>query len=206
MNNVVLVLRKSNKFTERDVELLAGNIRKRSNSVNIFCLADVPLNITDVEVRPMMNDWQGTWSRMELYSPLFYDLRPFLFVDLDTAIFCDLGKIIENIPDKTKYIPLEDFYQPKQLATGLLWMPKENEDINKVWIEWLKSKSKEKTLKGRMDVFLRRHIKEGGFFQNIVEGIYGFKPKKQGWLDKLPEDVKLVCFHGKPTIWEAAKK
>lgn len=197
--NVILVLRTGRNFGPRDVELLAKHIHRTSDA-EIFCLSDVPLSIEGVEYMPMQNPWKKWWCRMELYSPRLLHLRPFLFIDLDTAILGSLNDIIAKIPDVTEYIPLEDFYQKGKLATGFLWVPKASAKINRVWIEWLKAKCPD--TEKRMDYFLRQHINPDRFWQQITDKVVDFKPRT-GKLLQDPGDASVVCFHGKPSIWQA---
>jgi len=197
--NIVLVLRKGRGFGERDVELLARHIRRTTPDANIICLANIPIRIEGVEYVPMFNNWNKWWCRMELYSPSLKHFRPFLYVDLDTVVLGDLNNIINAIPDKKMYIPLEDFYQKGKLATGLLWMPRDNPKINQVWIEWLKARCPD--TEKRMDYFLREVIEPDAFWQQITDQVISFKPKGKQLQEKPNKSV--VCFHGKPSIWEA---
>ena len=200
MINVVLALRSGRHFGKRDVELLAHHIHKTSDVV-LHCLTDIELNIPGVEEIPLDYGWKKWWCRMELYSPKMLNLRPFLFVDLDTAVLGSLNELVAQIPDQNMYVPLEDFYQKnKLLATGLLWMPKDNEKINRVWIEWIKAKCP--ATETRMDYFLRGVITPDMFWQQITKDIGDFKPRRQPLMEN-PTGYKVVCFHGRPSIWEA---
>lgn len=190
---VMLVLRSSDKFSRKDVELIAPHILRWG--VELYCLTDTPLNIEGVNEIPMTNKWPGWWARMEMYAPHMARYRPFLYVDLDTAI---LGDISELKPENEQmYIPLEDFYQRGKLATGLLWLP-ESGKTHQVWHRWAKHTPYNSR---RMDYFLRRVVKPDVFWQQLTPKVVSFKPR--GWL-KDPGDAIAVCFHGKPSIREAA--
>ena len=197
--NVVMVLKSGRHFGKRDVELLAHHIHMTSK-VNLFCVADIPLGIPGVTEIPMQYNYKKWWGRMELYSPMMYDFRPFLFLDLDTAVLGSLNEIADEIPDQNMYIPLEDFYQANLLATGFLWMPKDNTKINKVWREWLKRRCP--VSEQRMDYFLRGVITPDMFWQEITNKIGDFKPRRSALLQD-PSKYNVVCFHGKPSIWDA---
>jgi GT2 family glycosyltransferase len=57
-----------------------------------------------------------------------------------------------------------------------------------------------------MDTFLRGVLgNKITFWQQLTTTIYDFKPKATGVLSKLPEDTNLVCFHGKPRIFQVVE-
>jgi hypothetical protein len=124
---IVLVLRSGGDFAFRDVELIARHINGKWQSQirpRIICLYDKitnPVDLGNFELLPLANNLPGTWSRMILYSPEMEQYRPFLYIDLDTAIIQSLENIFELVENPSMFIPLEDFYQKGQLATGLAW-------------------------------------------------------------------------------------
>ncbi len=203
---VVLVLRSGGRFGLDDVKLLARKIH-RTSWVDLVCMSDMDFKIDGVERIPLDHNYPGWWSRMELYSPRMREYRPFLYVDLDTAVLGSLNELVEKIPcKKTMYVPLEDFYQTNLLATGLLWMPLESDKINWVWVQWMKARCPVSST--RMDYFLRQHIKPDVFWQELTQSVKGFKKKGGGSRKYLesPNGASVVCFHGKPSIWDAAAK
>jgi hypothetical protein len=199
---VVLVLRSGKDFTIQDVELITHHINskwKYEIKPRIVCLWDKAsraYSLGNIELIPLTNDYPGTWSRMQLYSPEMEMYRPFLYMDLDTAVISSLENIFDLVKDESQYIPLEDFYQKKQLATGLVWFPANSDKIKKVWNSWDISK----LIGGRMDYFLRKVIIPDCFWQQLTYSIVDFKPKHREFLTILPKGTSLVCFHGKPRI------
>jgi hypothetical protein len=204
MRTIVLVLRSGGDFSINDVILITTHIiNKWKDSVkpNIICLwdnASEEYDLGNIKFIPLKNNLPGTWSRIQLYSPEMEKYRPFLYVDLDTAIIDSLENIFDLIKNENHFITLEDFYQKGTLATGLVWFPSNSEKISKVWKNW-----KGIVTGRRMDYFLRKHIKPDTFWQNLTNFIFDFKPNKKV-LTQLPIDAKLVCLHGKPRIFEAA--
>ena len=136
---VVLVLRSGGDFSIKDVELISRHIHgkwKSENKPYIICLWDkatTNYNLGNIEIIPLGNDYTGTWSRIQLYSPEMEQYKPFLYVDLDTVIVSSLEDMFKLIKDESKFITLEDFYQRDQLATGLVWFPKDCKKTQKVW-------------------------------------------------------------------------
>jgi len=206
-HTIVLVLRSGGDFSFRDVELIARHINGKWQSPirpRIICLWDNASEYYDLgnlELLPLSNDYPKWWSRMMLYSPEMEQYRPFLYIDLDTVVVKSLENIFELVKEPNMFIPLEDFYQKGQLATGLAWIPSNSEKINSIWEAW----KKEGVGASRMDYFLRKVVKPDMFWQQLTNTIYDFKPKGIGVLKQVPDDANLVCFHGKPRIFQAAE-
>lgn len=204
---IVLVLKNGKGFGFRDVELITWHINdkwKSENKPRIICLWDKASEHYDLgnfELIPLRNEWKGTWSRMTLYSPEMEQFRPFLYVDLDTAIINSLENIIELVKDPSIFITLEDFYQKGKLATALVWMPANSGKIKEIWKAWKKTRAKG----SRMDVFLWKITTADAFWQNLTDTIYDFKPRKAKRLMEVPKNANLICFHGKPRIYNATE-
>jgi hypothetical protein len=206
-HTIVVVLRSGGEFAFRDVELIVRHINGKWKSLvrpRIICLWDKASRHYDLgnfEIVPLSNDYPKWWSRMMLYSPEMEQYRPFLYIDLDTIVVKSLENIFELVKEPDLFIPLEDFYQKGQLATGLAWIPANSGKIKGIWKAWLK----EGIGLGRMDKFLRGAVKPDLFWQQLTSTIYDFKPKATGILSQLPDDANVVCFHGHPRIFQCAE-
>ncbi len=203
MRTIVLVLRSGKDFSFRDVDLIAKHISKKwvNGKPRIICVWDKcsePYNIGNVEFITLTNTYPGTWSRMQLYSPEMEKYRPFLYVDLDTVLIESIEFVFDLIKDESEFITLEDFWQKGLLATGLVWFPAKSEKINQVWQAWLNNNQ---VFGFRMDYFLRKFVQADRYFQQLTDKIVDFKPKYNGVLSEKPSHG-LVCFHGKPRIFE----
>lgn len=202
---IILVLRSGGDFEFRDVELISRHINmkwKDKNKPRIICLWDKAsrkYNLGNIEIVPLTNNLPGTWSRMQLYSPEMEQYRPYLYVDLDTAVIQSLEHILALIKDPSMFITLEDFWQKGQLATGLVWFPAKSDKIKQVWAHWSLFG---KQTGWRMDYYLRKVVKPDMYWQHLTGTIYDFKPTSATVLTTLPEDANLVCFHGKPRIYQ----
>ncbi len=208
MSTIVLVLRSGKDFRISDVMLIARHINgkwKAKEHPRIVCLWDKASEVYDlgnITFIPLTNNLPGTWSRMQLYSPEMEKYRPFLYVDLDTAVIESIENIFDLVTDKSQFITLEDFYQKGQLATGLVWFPEKSKKIENVWKEWLKSP----VARGnRMDVFLRKCITPDTWWQTLTDSIIDFKPVTKELVRVIPKGANLICFHGKPRIPEATE-
>jgi hypothetical protein len=200
------VLSKGKDFSFRDVELISKHIDmkwKSSVRPRIICLWDKAsehYNLGNIELIPLTSNYPGTWARFELYSPEMEKYRPFLYIDLDTAIIKSLENIFDLVQDESQFITLEDFWQKGKLATGLAWIPANNKKISDIWESRISYESGK-----RMDYFLRKVVKPDLFWQQLTDTIVDFKPMAGDVVDNLPANTNLVCFHGKPRIFSAAE-
>lgn len=200
---IVLVLKNSAFFSFQDVELISRHIQGKWKSEirpRIICLwsnASNHYDLGNIELIPLRNTQPGTWSRIQLYSPEMEQYRPFLYIDLDTAIIDSVENIFNIIQDKSQFITLEDFWQKGQLATGLVWFPKDSDKIKKIWNSFKGATG------SRMDKYIRNIIGQPDkYWQELTQTIYDFKPRHNR-LTELPKGANLVCFHGHPRIFEA---
>lgn len=200
----MLVLRSGGDFSFRDAELISRHIigKWKSNiRPRIICLYDkatIKYDLGNIEIIPLTNNEVGTWSRIQLYSPEMEEYRPFLYIDLDTAIITSVEKLFDIIPDESKFITLEDFWQHGRLATGLMWVPANSDKIKRIWNQYKGASG------SRMDNYIRNVIKSPDlYWQDLTGEIIDFKPKKTNGIQILPPMAEVVCFHGKPRIYDA---
>jgi len=192
---IVLVLRSGGDFDFNDVELLYHHIKKHNPKAEVICLNDkapCDYKIGELKVIKMPYKWKGWWSKLNLFSPEMKKYRPFLYMDLDTIV---LGEIPQP-PDR--FIGVKSFIN-KRFTSTMMWMPKECEVIDKIWQE--QKRQENNNPKQRMDYLIREFVKPREYLQDYIN-LTSFKPNKR-WLLKKP-DASVVCFHGKPRIWEAA--
>jgi hypothetical protein len=205
---IVLVLRSGGDFSFRDVELLSRHIKGKWQSEQrprIICLYDKAssaYNLGELQILPFNPGVLGTWSRIHLYSPEMEQYKPFLYVDLDTAIIKSVENIFNLVQDPSKFITLEDFWQRGQLATGLVWFPADCKITQQVWKNW----KPEHATGSRMDNYLRRQgVRADLYWQQITDTVYDFKPIDKKLLNYIPGNANLICFHGKPRIFQVAE-
>jgi hypothetical protein len=202
---IILVLKQSETFTLKDVDLLVFHICKKWKSEikpRIICLYDKATQVYDLghyELHPLTNNCPGTWARMQLYSPEIEQYRPFLYLDLDTVVVNTVENIFDLVKDEKDFITIHDFWRPTMLATPVVWFPANSEKIKKVWDSW---KKRGNIFGFRMDDFLKKVIIPDEYWQDLTNSIVDFKPKgiNKGLLQVIPDNTNLICFHGKPRI------
>lgn len=200
--NIMLVLKEGGDFSFQDVLLISRHINGKwmtSPCPHVYCLWDKvskEYDFGNITLLPLPKNIPGTWSRIHLYSPEMEKYRPFLYIDLDTAIIKSVENLILTITNPRDFITLEDFWQKGQLATGLVWFPANCDKLKNVY-----SSFTPESVKGsRMDAFLRKTIVPDMFWQQLTNTIYDFKPRLGNLLSVLPSEANVVCFHGKPRI------
>ena len=89
MKTIVLVLKQSESFSLRDVDLITSHINKKWKSevkpriIVLFDKVEKIIDLGNYELHPLTNNFPGTWSRIQLYSPEMEQYKPFLYIDLD---------------------------------------------------------------------------------------------------------------------------
>jgi len=229
MNNsiqtVVLVLRSGGSFTFRDVDVLSFHLQKQwhgSKKLQIICLFDKVekehklINVTLIPMR--YKEWPGWWSKMNMFSPDMEQYRPFLFMDLDTAIVGNLEGILPPPGRENRFITLGGFNgRSKYLLSGMMWLPTKNDMVSKIWKQWVENPDLcMKQCRGDQN-FIQNVIGEPDErWQNITDKVYNFKPKsasvvkgtnwRQRVIRAVPKNASVVCLHGRPKMFDAAEK
>ena len=225
IQTVVLVLRSGGAFAFRDVELLSSHLQKcrcGSKKLRILCLfdkIDVKHELIDVTLIPMQNkEWKGWWSKMNLFSPDMEQYRPFLFMDLDTAVVRSLEGILPPPERENQFITLGGFNgRANYLLSGMMWFPTKNDMISKMWKQWIEDPAGGiSQCRGDQD-FIRNVIgNPDERWQNITDKVYNFKPRsasvvkgtnwRQRVIRAVPKNASVVCLHGKPKIFDAVEQ
>lgn len=205
---VALVLRSGGDFDASHIARLCRQVTDHLPGAQIFCLSDVEVPCPRIELR---YDWPGWWSKMELFRPdIGGDL---LFMDLDTSIVGTL----EDIAAVDRLTVLSDFYWPTtgRIQSSLMFIPER--DRQEIWDAWIADPSRH-----MRECVTRERWGDQGFLGQFWQG------RAQRWQDALPgqvvsykchvrektrsdkefgdgtlpENARVVIFHGKPRPWE----
>lgn len=209
-NTVIMVLKKGGDYHFSDVEILCHHLKDKYKGdlpLRLICINDLFSKeqvLCGCLFLPMQDKWKGWWSKMNLFSPFLERFRPYLYLDLDTAVITDYAQLFPQEEQEDNLITLRDFYHLDKLASGVMWIPAENVKVTAIWNEWVKSPRKNQLAYRGDQEFMRGVIKKADlYFQDLHSLICSFKPK-QGWLTILPVDKAIVCFHGQPRPSKAA--
>jgi hypothetical protein len=196
---IALVLRSGGEFKPEHVQALAFQLSLYAPNREVVVLSDV--DVPGVRRIPLKTQWMGWWAKMELFRP---DIEgDLLFFDLDTVIRGDLSDVLAN-QDLTV---LRDFYRdgtrkPLGLQSSMMFLPEA--DRAGVWAKFRPELIAEYKRKGVGDQAFLESLWSGKakLWQDLVPGqvvSYKVHCKNNG----VPEDARVVTYHGKPRPWDA---
>lgn len=176
MSLPVVLVRQGSMYEPRYVEVLTKQV-----GAPVTTLTD--MKDTPGKKRPLVCDFNGWTSKMELFAPWNRVLRPCLFFDLDTFVLGDISDIRAIKDDKLWLI--RGFFQPRRSNSGIIVVPKNTDHI---WAKFEKT-PKHKFRDGDFLDRFRHNV-----LQDHFEGIVSYKA------DKCFAEPKgrIVCWHGKP--------
>lgn len=216
------VMRSGGWCEMQDVFFLHQGLKRQmgDRSWRLICLTDQVTEtriIKGVLCLPLEYNWPGWWSKMELFRPGLESLRPFMVLDLDTAIVGPIADMYDKACE-VGFVMLRDFYYPRP-ASGLLLISRASSSLlpSQVWDRFAVSPTSfiARYSGGGDQEFLAQAIdgSPDGYWQDLFPDnrVRTFKPKSQDgvhtwYLQKIPEGTSIVCFHGLPRPREVAHK
>lgn len=189
---VLTVLRSGGEYTAFHVDRLRSQIKRHNPSVDFICLRD------DGVDQPLLQNWPGWWSKIECFSRL----GPVLYMDLDTTVLGDISPFL-NVAGRYEFVALRDFNpQAREMGSGLMaW----SGDMSHVYEAFVRDPNFHigNNRSGRW-------LGDQGFIERMTEGrIYwqDVLPNmvvsyKKHCVNRVPDNARIVCFHGKPRPWD----
>ncbi len=196
--NISCVLRSGGDFDWGHVQRLKSQLDKHLTlKFELFVLSDLmmPEDLTKQNCRLILlrHDWPGWWSKIELFRAF----HKTFYLDLDTVL---VGNVNHIISYPHRFTALRGFFG-RPFGSGLMAWSESNVSI----YEEFKFLDPEtimryyKTHKMGDQEFIGERIKENLIFQDQFQGqIVSYKLDVRG--KGLPQNAKIVCFHGKPRI------
>lgn len=181
----LIVVRQGKAYGPEFVTALERQVYENSRVPPRFvCLSD---GQNEAETRQLQQGWPGWWSKLEVFAPWNEDLRPCLFLDLDTYV---MGDINDLLLESGRFMMLRDFNMPERGQSSVMLIPK---DTNHIWAVFNEKPQMwmEKYRAGGDQAYLDG-FKEG-FIQDSFGGIYSYKKHC-----RMGPQGRIVCFHGKP--------
>ncbi len=196
----VVCLKWGHKFSSEYVNNLFSGIERNSTvPFKFHCFTDndsgILENITCHKLPDL--DITGWWYKLWLFSnDMPFELGDLImFFDLDTLVTSNIDDILEYDCPKD-LTGLRNFFYPDKFASGLL-MWRHGTQTN-VWREFLKNPRKAQAQSpGGDQQWTERQAKSWTYFQDKFQGVYSYK---QSCSKGLPEDAKIVCYHGTPSV------
>lgn len=135
--------------------------------------------------RPLLSNYEYWWCILEPFAPWNADLRPALWIDLDTYIFD--ARPFDNL-DPFHFWMIRDFNRPDEGECGLMLVP-DSPISDLIWT----SRPEKPIPRSPAGAYLRQFPHR--YIQDRIDGIYSYK---KHCIDQLPADAVACCFHGRP--------
>lgn len=189
----ICVLRSGGEYRPRHVQWLADQVP------GLVCLSDVP--VPGIETIPLVSEWPGWWSKIELFRPdIDGDL---LYLDLDTVVLGDLEPF--ELAGATTMV--SDFYRLDLPNSSLMYIAEA--DKSAVWESFNAGptghmmRCRTRSCWGDQG-FLQGVLPDAQRWQEVLPGkVVSFKADCRGGL---PPGADIVCFHGNPRPWDVRAK
>jgi len=200
VKTIYCVLRSGSKdYDERHVRWLKKQCDLHAPAVSFVCLTDLD-SIDGVATEPLLHDWKGWWSKIELFR--FDDV---FYLDLDTVILNDIRYMLD----------LKEFHALRNLGNFRL-----NGRIvmGSGVMTW--SRAPRHVYEEFDSSVTRRYQKhqnrwgDQGYIYDCLNGGYraiqdAFPNRihsyKWGDIDQNDPNADIICFHGRPRPWDAKK-
>ncbi|WP_213322543.1 hypothetical protein [Klebsiella aerogenes] len=218
---IISVLKTSKEFTPKHAQWLHKQLKGHPS----VCLTDAG-TISGVNTVPLLHGLPGWWSKLELFNPEHPDIgqEDLLYIDIDTVVTGDISPLFEL----DKMTMLSDFgsANPHEapLASGLMYIPaaEKYKAWNAFWCNPEKIMTRPRIPPFHGDQgFLSEIYPDAQRFQVLfanqilsykadiaTEQMYGHDPDifRGDNSGVLPEEARIVCFHGFPRPWKTGLK
>jgi hypothetical protein len=209
--NVVCVLKKpENSHLKYDAtwvqKLQRGVARNLTIPHRFVCLSD--MEIPNVEVIPLQNNWMMYWSKIEMFRPGLFSGST-LYLDIDSMMTNNIDDIAKI---KSDFVMLTDFY-PSFKNSGLMRWDASNPIFSKIYTDFIKDpigKMVEHRYKGAISYgdqeFIQTTLENSEIkideWQKIMPKDYflefSFENRPNPAINNPPKDVKICYCLGSP--------
>jgi hypothetical protein len=196
---VACVLRSGGVYTPAWVEALARGVSQFLPGARFICLSDMA--VPGVEVIPLLHDWPGWWSKIELFRPgVFPSAERIFYLDLDSIVTGDLAELASY---DGPFAMLQDFYHAARPASGVMaWQAGFGVELYERF---------RRDPVAIMECHRRFHPPHGGGDQAFIAETTIVAPDR--WQHRYPGQIvsfkahcrkgvppgaRIVCFHGRP--------
>jgi hypothetical protein len=166
------------------------------------CLTDMEIDPSICKTLPLQSNLTGWWSKLELFLPNQFDSKHIVYFDLDTVIIKNIDAILQLETDFAAlggWIPGPNRNSAENFGSGMMiW--KNDGKLTFLYDEFENALYKH----GDQEYIVKKLVEHNIVYQtlqNITSGIYSYK---RNCLKGVPQDARIICFHGKPRPHEAA--
>jgi hypothetical protein len=185
------------EYLPEHAQALAFQLSLYAPGHEVIVLSNVA--VPGIRTIPLKYDWPGWWSKLELFRP---DIEgDLLYFDLDTVVRGNLDDILAV----DRLTICRDFFKPHGVQSCMMFLPAaERADV---WRHWRPELIQEYKRKGVGDqAFLESlWLGKAQRWQDVVPGqVVSYKAhcKNKG----VPEDARVICYHGRPRPWSPEGK
>lgn len=194
---VVCVLKSGGDFTPLHALNLREQALEHNPDVEFICLTDM---FEKEWTRPLKNRWEGWWSKIEVFSREY--VGAVIYLDLDTALFGSLTPLFEAIEDRPASMFMRRPTRKKeQWASGVMGFFEQRKEIYETFLRdpmrWMRLLKWDQRF-----ISTQLRCEWVGAVQDHLSGMYSYKHHCRL---SLPDDARVVCFHGKPRPHEVGK-
>ena len=194
--SIALVLRTGGIYTHKYVNNLVDGIKSNlSVPHRLVCITDDKRGLSsDIDdVIRFKHNWPKWWGKIELFRPGLFTGEQVFYFDLDTFV---VGNIDNVVKYDGEFCALRDFYHLSSMGSGLMsW---HGDRVLRIYDEFKQNPNHymQKYLSGGDQDFISYYKPSLEYFQDAFPGeVVSYKVHCQ---DALPQNAKVVCFHGNP--------
>lgn len=194
----VCVLKEGGDFFADDVVRLFNSVKRHcSIPYEFVCLSDSKLIPKRIKSIPLIHNWSGWWSKIELFRPELFNTEYVCYLDLDTVITGPLDSLIQSRINFSGLMPWKHGERKRNaICSGVMvW---KNKKFSMIYTNFVYAKHI-RLFRGDQDYIsniLVKHSIPHQYLQKIVKGIYSYKLDTNQ--KDLPAGAIVIVFHGTP--------
>jgi hypothetical protein len=201
--NVACVLKSGGDFSLQHVVWLRAQVARHLSAPHRFsCFTDIRGHLDRIRFVPLVNNWEGWFSKIELFRPGLFD-GPAIFFDLDTLIISNIDDLIGD----HQLTVLRNFWNAKRIGSAVMgW----SADLSEVYGKFLDNAGRyiqeyQYPDKWGDQAFLKDYTPvDPEFWQDKIPGrIVSYRRhclRGTGEV-KVPEGASVICYGGKFRPW-----
>lgn len=181
----ICVMRSGGIYNESHVQRLQKQLRRP-----LTCLSDKHFSLDCVRILPFLHDWEGWWSKLELFRLH----GPTVYLDLDVTVVGNPDELYRK-----EFTMWRDPYYPNAFNSSVMsW------DVTptSIYEKFCKDSKKVMTTKRRFPMvgdqgFIQENSKPKAYEPGVVVS-YKVDVKDR----EVPEGSVVVAYHGRPKPWD----
>ncbi len=190
MLTVACVLKSGGIYDETHVDRLHRQIQKHLDIPhNFVCLADIPEYVDGAIIAPLVDDWPGWWSKVEMFRPGVFTGRV-LYLDLDVTI---VGSLDDLANHPASFIAIKDWERPTINSSVMAWDAGVADHVYANFEPGFMER------KGGDQAWIDEQIEDMSLFP--FEWCVSFKHQIRRW-KCAPGDPRVIVYHGEPKPWD----